>query len=187
MVVASEQRLHQTKILPRKRTTGSIHDYLFCYCPLLGILFEVLRIYKRQPTYRLGDNDDSLLVEPWTKLNRALSKSTPFLWNSLPIDIHRSQNVAYFMERFKTYIFNRTFTPMPTTFAISSFFSYIKKIPFYSYCTRCSHMLLLLNSLWNGCTLLWVYTLLFVITFWVFSICTFTGITPLSFYTNHTL
>ncbi len=25
-------------------STGSIHDYLFCYCPLVGILFEVLRI-----------------------------------------------------------------------------------------------------------------------------------------------
>ncbi len=24
--------------------TGSKHDYLFCYCPLVGILFEVLRI-----------------------------------------------------------------------------------------------------------------------------------------------
>ncbi len=24
--------------------TGSIHDYIFCYCHLVGILFEVLRI-----------------------------------------------------------------------------------------------------------------------------------------------
>ncbi len=43
-MVASEQHLYQTMVLPRKHATGSIHDYLFCYCPLLGILFEVLRI-----------------------------------------------------------------------------------------------------------------------------------------------
>ncbi len=43
MVVASEQHLYQT-VLPRKLATGSIHDYLLCYCPLVGILFEVLRI-----------------------------------------------------------------------------------------------------------------------------------------------
>ncbi len=43
-MVASEQHSYQTIILPRKLATGSIHDYLFCYCPLVGILFEVLRI-----------------------------------------------------------------------------------------------------------------------------------------------
>ncbi len=50
-MVASEQHLFQTivqfdktVVLPRKLAKGSIHDYLFCYCPLLGILFEVLRI-----------------------------------------------------------------------------------------------------------------------------------------------
>ncbi len=29
---------------PRKYAAGSIHDYLFCYCPIVDILFEVLRI-----------------------------------------------------------------------------------------------------------------------------------------------
>ncbi len=50
-LVASEQHLYQTIVqfdktivLPRKCATGSIHDYLFCYCPLVCILFEVLRI-----------------------------------------------------------------------------------------------------------------------------------------------
>ncbi len=51
-MVASEQHLYQTIIqfdktivLPRKLAKGSIHDSLFCYCPLVGIiLFEVLRI-----------------------------------------------------------------------------------------------------------------------------------------------
>ncbi len=43
-MVASEQHLYQTIVLPRKLAIGSIHDYLFCYGPLVGILFEVLRI-----------------------------------------------------------------------------------------------------------------------------------------------
>ncbi len=43
-MVASEQHLYQTIVLPRKLTTGSIHDYLFCYCSLVGILVEVPRI-----------------------------------------------------------------------------------------------------------------------------------------------
>ncbi len=50
-MVASEQHLNQTIVqfdkiilLPRKKATGSIHDYLFGYSLLVGILFEVLRI-----------------------------------------------------------------------------------------------------------------------------------------------
>ncbi len=43
-MVASEQHLYQSIVLPRKLATGSIHDYLFCYCPLVGILFELLTI-----------------------------------------------------------------------------------------------------------------------------------------------
>ncbi len=50
-MVASEQHLyqtvvqfHKTIVLTRKLAKGSVHDYLFCYCPLVGILFEVLRI-----------------------------------------------------------------------------------------------------------------------------------------------
>ncbi len=34
----------ETIVLPRTLATGNIHDYLFCYCPLVGILFEVVRI-----------------------------------------------------------------------------------------------------------------------------------------------
>ncbi len=44
-IVTSEQHLYQTIVLPRKLATGSIHNYLFCYCPLVGILFEVLKIH----------------------------------------------------------------------------------------------------------------------------------------------
>ncbi len=50
-MVASEQHLYQTIVqfdktivLPRKLATGIIHDYLFCYSPIVRILFEVLRI-----------------------------------------------------------------------------------------------------------------------------------------------
>ncbi len=35
-------------VVPWQLSTGSKHDYLFCYCPLLGILFEVLRIVATQ-------------------------------------------------------------------------------------------------------------------------------------------
>ncbi len=31
-----------TIVVPCQQSTGSVHDYLFCYCPLVGILFEVL-------------------------------------------------------------------------------------------------------------------------------------------------
>ncbi len=31
-------------VVPWKLSTGSKHDYLFCNCPLVGILFQVLRI-----------------------------------------------------------------------------------------------------------------------------------------------
>ncbi len=48
-MVASEQHLYQTIVLPRKLATGSLHDYLFFYCPLVGILFEVLRMCGPSP------------------------------------------------------------------------------------------------------------------------------------------
>ncbi len=50
-IVTSGQHLYQTIVqfdktivFPRKRATGSIHDYLFCYCPLVCILNEILII-----------------------------------------------------------------------------------------------------------------------------------------------
>ncbi len=43
-MVSSKQNLYQTIVLPIKVSIGSIHDYHFCCCPLVGILFEVLRI-----------------------------------------------------------------------------------------------------------------------------------------------
>ncbi len=43
-MIASEQHLYQAIVFTRKLATGSKHDHLFCYCPLVGILFEVLII-----------------------------------------------------------------------------------------------------------------------------------------------
>ncbi len=40
-----------TIVVPWQLSTRSNHDYLFCYCPLVDILFKVLRIViKLQPT-----------------------------------------------------------------------------------------------------------------------------------------
>ncbi len=47
-MAALEQHLYQTIVLPRKLVTGGIHHYLFCYCPLVGILYVVLRIVGLQ-------------------------------------------------------------------------------------------------------------------------------------------
>ncbi len=33
-----------TMVVPWQLSTGSKHNHLFCYCPLVGILFKVLRI-----------------------------------------------------------------------------------------------------------------------------------------------
>ncbi len=43
-MVILEQHIYQTIVLPIKLATGNIHDYPFCYCPLVSILFEVLTI-----------------------------------------------------------------------------------------------------------------------------------------------
>ncbi len=52
-MITSEQHLYQTIIFHRKLITGSIHDYLLCYCPLAGILFEVLRINVMTKVYNV--------------------------------------------------------------------------------------------------------------------------------------
>ncbi len=55
-MVASEQHLYQTIVLPRKLATGSIHDFF----PLVGILFEILRIgltTLATLTHMLNDNE----------------------------------------------------------------------------------------------------------------------------------
>ncbi len=43
-MVASKQHLYQTIVLPRKLSTGSNNGQFFSCCPVVGILFEVLRI-----------------------------------------------------------------------------------------------------------------------------------------------
>ncbi len=44
MVASTIVQFDKTIVLPRKLSTGSIHDYLFYYCPLVDILFEALRM-----------------------------------------------------------------------------------------------------------------------------------------------
>ncbi len=41
------QQSDVTIVVPWQWSTGHIHDYLFCYCPLVDILFEPLRIALR--------------------------------------------------------------------------------------------------------------------------------------------
>ncbi len=59
-MVAPEQHLYQIIVLPRKLATGSIHNYNFWYCPLVGILFEVPRIQINSMT-----NCEDLLRLKW--------------------------------------------------------------------------------------------------------------------------
>ncbi len=69
-IVTSQQHLYQTIVqfdktivLPRTFVTGNIHDYLFCYCPLVGILFEVLRIKNTDGWH--GNNITSNVTDSW--------------------------------------------------------------------------------------------------------------------------
>ncbi len=64
-IVTSEQHSYQTIVqfdktivLPRKLATGNIHDYLFCYFPLVGILFEVLRIVMINLKVHIANKDN---------------------------------------------------------------------------------------------------------------------------------
>ncbi len=43
-IYIKQVQFDKTIVLSRKHATGSMHDYIFCYRPLMGILFEKLRI-----------------------------------------------------------------------------------------------------------------------------------------------
>ncbi len=45
-----------TIVVPWQLSTGSKHNYLFCYCPLVGILFEVLRIESCEFAMQMAPN-----------------------------------------------------------------------------------------------------------------------------------
>ncbi len=73
-MVASEQHLYQTILhfyntiqLPRKLATGNIHDYLFYYFSLMGILSEVLKRIDslRSMNYTLCPIVEYLQVQNW--------------------------------------------------------------------------------------------------------------------------
>ncbi len=46
--------------ITRKLATGSIHDYLFCYCPLVGTLLEVLRINTISTASHIGGENNNV-------------------------------------------------------------------------------------------------------------------------------
>ncbi len=49
-----------TIVVPWQLSKWSIHDNLFCYCPLVGILFKILRIDSMRTPYSLQWNTWSL-------------------------------------------------------------------------------------------------------------------------------
>ncbi len=72
MVTCHNSSNYATIEVPLQLSPGSKHDHLFCYCPLVGILFEVLRIVSDtgsddciQPTCirRFQDNSSYKLAE----------------------------------------------------------------------------------------------------------------------------
>ncbi len=86
-MVASEQHLYQTIVLPRKLATGGIHDYFFCYCPLVGILFEVLRIISCFQQHVKCSLDSMVVCDTWSlKSDRSNMKRVDILQYS---DIHK--------------------------------------------------------------------------------------------------
>ncbi len=89
-IVTSEKHLYQTIVqfdktivLPRKPATGNIHDYLFCYCPLVGILFEVLRILNNYSPHRTSR---MFLRVPLECLKNFSAR--PIAWSCCSIDMH---------------------------------------------------------------------------------------------------
>ncbi len=62
----------KTIVFPRNLATGSIYDYLFCYCPLVGILFEVLRIVVD------GKSDHIHEFTPWNNSHGLTTPKTSF-------------------------------------------------------------------------------------------------------------
>ncbi len=65
-----------TIVVPWQQSTGSKHYYIFCYCPLVGILFEVVRI---------GNLSDPTLEIKWLlpKWDNSFRRSESIQWISI--------------------------------------------------------------------------------------------------------
>ena len=65
--------------------------------------------------YSLRSDKSVVLIGPNTKFisrwDRAFCTAGPRLWNKLPVEIRRSQNVHTFKTRLKTYLFANYFKP----------------------------------------------------------------------------
>ena len=69
----------------------------------------------RPRTVRPGlRSTNNMLFVPRTRLvsyvDRAFSCIAPRLWNSLPEDLREIQNISFFQQRLKTYLFTLAFT-----------------------------------------------------------------------------
>ncbi len=60
-MVASKQHLYQTIVLPRNPATGSLHDNVFCYYPLVDIYTQGVPLPPGATIYYLLSNPGSTI------------------------------------------------------------------------------------------------------------------------------
>ncbi len=77
-----------TIVVPWQLSTGSKHDYLVCYCPLVGILFEVLRINLSMITSLSVDVDVISHLLEATLFSHGFSAVVAVSSSSIPISWH---------------------------------------------------------------------------------------------------
>ncbi len=70
-----------TIVVPWQLSTGSKHDYLFCYCPLVRILFEVLRIASTPITHSAQQSNGHTLRQTVQHYSNMLRL---FRWHTVP-------------------------------------------------------------------------------------------------------
>ncbi len=76
-----------TIVVPWQLSTGSKHDYLFCYCPLVGILFEVLRIIA---TYVDLSRETTCLI--WAEYHTKLGCNSTISLYEWPLFLYECQH-----------------------------------------------------------------------------------------------
>ncbi len=89
-----------TIVIPWQQSTGSQHDYLFCYCPLVGILFAVLRIEILFKGFKY------IIYQP--KFEKVTYGKNSFkyygahIWNLLPNEIKDTADILSFKSLIMT-------------------------------------------------------------------------------------
>ena len=70
-------------------------------------LQDIIVLCEKERDLRV-DNQTKLVV-PWTRHNtygdRAFSVAAPYLWNALPEDLRKSENLEFFKQKLKTFLF----------------------------------------------------------------------------------